>query len=176
MSAKKGNNRDSGKEHIYRGNEGITSYATGDACMKECLELIADILRNEGYIGKEQPFVKEKALNLDKVEILYRKARREKTVDFVVCLEKNWLLLVEAKFDVDKVDNIADDIKDKIRHSKEILQSNVNFVHCEGKTIVLLKNDHFHERSNRLKKRLNANPDISPARVCDFYKNYFVAN
>lgn len=124
------------------------------------------ILREEHYKGN-CPFTNEVALNLDKVEIQLKKgiASRKETVDFVVGLEKKWLLLVEAKFDADNVENITKSIKGKITHSKQLLQTD-NFVHLEKSIIVLLSNVGFEVKSNKLRRLLMNNPSIKPYRVC----------
>ena len=110
------------------------------------------------------------------VEISLKKGTlRDKTVDFVVGLDQDWLLLVEAKLKVDNVENITKSIFGKIRHSMDILKSNLNYIHSESVVIILLKDQNFQQQSNRLRKLLLARtPDIKPLRVCDFYKNYFV--
>lgn len=107
MSVKRKNDKVAAKR-LYEGEDAIRNFVSGNHVMVSCLELIQDILRNENYREKQCPFDREVALNLDKVEILAKKgALRDKTVDFVVCLERDWLLLVEAKLDVDNVVNIA---------------------------------------------------------------------
>lgn len=144
--------------------------------MAQCVETINNILRAENYDEKTCPFDKEMALNLDRVEIKKKKGSlRDKTVDFVVCLEKDWLLLVEAKLDVDNVANIAKDIPRKIEYSKLLLQSCENFSHTEEEKIILLKKQNYQQQSNKLRKLLIAKDrQIIPCRVCDFHERYFV--
>lgn len=162
--------------HRFKGNEGILRFVSGEPIMTQCIETINSILKAENYDEKTCPFDKEVALNLDRVEIKKKKgASRDKTVDFVVCLEKDWLLLVEAKLDVDNVANIHKSILRKIEYSKRLLQSCENFCHTEEEKIVLLKNQNYQQQSNKLRKLLIAKDRlIIPYRVCDFYERYFV--
>lgn len=164
-------------EHHFKGNDGILRFASGEPLMAECIEMISDILKAENYEEKTCPFDKEMALNLDRVEIKKKKgSSRDKTVDFVVCLEKDWLLLVEAKLDVDNVANIAKSIIKKIEYSKLLLQSCGNFCHTEEEKVVLLKNRNYQQQSNKLRKLLIAKDrQIIPYRVCDFYERYFIS-
>ena len=93
-------------------------------------------LRSEGYKGRACPFKDEMALDLDNVEKLLKQGKsgvnQDETVDFVVCLEKDLLLLVEAKLSVDDAASIStNEICGKIRHSRDMLQACDNFVHFE---------------------------------------------
>lgn len=175
MSVKKKNSLQNLEKHRYQGNHIIEKFVEGNHLLVKCLQPILAILKEENYKEKICPFTDQIALNLDKVEILCKKGTiREKTVDFVVGLEKDWLLLVEVKLDVENMDNIVKCIKEKIEHSKVVLQSCENYIHCENSVVVLLNNNRFQERSNRLRRSLiSINPHIKPYRVCDFYQQYF---
>lgn len=174
MSVKRKNDKEVVKR-LYRGEKAIRNFVAGNSIMINCLDFIQTILKNEKYKEKKCPFDQEIALNLDKVEILVKKGTlRDKTVDFVVCLEQNWLLLVEAKLEVENVANIAKTIQDKIEHSKVLLRSCDNYIHSGESVIVLLNNKYYQEQSNKLRRLLIAkNINIKPYRVCDFYKEYF---
>lgn len=175
MSAKVKNDK-STIQRKYKDELSIRNFVTGNRIMEESIECIKCILQNEGYKNKKNYFKNEIALNLDKVEFLLKKGTlRDKTVDFVVGLEKDWLLLVEAKLDVDNVDNIIKGIFGKVSHSMDILKSNINYIHSESIVIILLKDQNFQQRSHRLRQLLLARtPNIKPLRVCDFYNNYFM--
>ena len=95
-------------------------------------------------------------------------------VDLVVCLEQDWLLLVEVKLGVETVENISKGIKGKIKHSKEMLLSCENFVHCEETTAILLNNNKFQQQANKLKRLLANAPHIKIYTVSSFYNEYFV--
>lgn len=174
MSQKETNDK-STIQRKYKDELSIRNFVAGNGIMEASIDYIKCILQNEGYKNKKKFFKNEIALNLDKVEILQKKGTlRDKTVDFVVGLDKDWLLLVEAKLDVDNVENITKCIFDKILHSKNILKSNINYIHSESIVIILLKDQNFQQQSNRLRKLLLAHtPNIKPLRVCDFYENYF---
>lgn len=160
----------------YKDESVIRNFASGIDQMEKSINYIKCILQQEGYKNKKCPFDQEVALNLDQVEILSRKGTlRDKTVDFVVGLEKDWLLLVEAKLDVENVENITKNIHEKIKHSLDILKSNINYIHAEDLVIVLLKDQNFQQQSNRLRRLLLARTsNIRPLRVCDFHKDYFI--
>lgn len=175
MSARIKNDK-SNMQRKYKNELSIRNFVSGNRIMEASIDYIKCILQNEGYKNKKDIFTNEIALNLDMVEISLKKGTlRDKTVDFVVGLDQDWLLLVEAKLKVDNVENITKSIFDKIRHSMDILKSNLNYIHSESVVIILLKDQNFQQQSNRLRKLLLARtPDIKPLRVCDFYKNYFV--
>lgn len=159
-------------------NDVIASYASEDKEMNQCLYKVIEILKQEHYKEKNSPFTDEIALNLDEVEILKKKgvrgSRRMNTVDMVVGLYKNRLLLVEIKLYCKSVDDIAKDIHDKISYSRELLMSNPAFVLFENKIAVLLKNERFEQNKRRLKNLVMAkNKDIEPYMVSGFYSEYF---
>lgn len=176
MSIKKKNNKVTAKQRLYQ-DETIRNFVSGNSIMEKSVEYIKDILNKEGYKAKKNFFNQEIALNLDMVESSTRKGfLRNKTVDFVVGLEKDWLLLVEAKLKVKKMENIAKDIHNKISHSRDMLKSCDTYVHSEDVVVVLLKDQNFQQHSNHLRKLLLAHSkNIRPLRVCDLYKNYFTA-
>ena len=159
-------------------NDSIRNFVAGNRILTECLESIREILYSEHYRGRQCPFNEEIALNLDKVEIRLKKGNvRDKTIDFVVGLEKDWLLLVEAKLGVENVDNIAKTICEKIAYSKALLQGYENFVHADDLTIVLLNDEKFQQQANRLRTQLIAKSiNIKPCNVAQFYKDYFDSN
>jgi hypothetical protein len=157
----------------YRGAAPLQQFVQGNPTMLESIQQIAEILHNE-HCTDAHSFTDQIALNLDAVESRLTKGyNQEKTVDFVVCLEKNRLLLVEAKFDVKTVKNIADAIADKIRHSKDLLIAQGAVV-IDSTTIVLLNCKQFEQRRNKLQRLLLANTAmIKSMRVADFYHEYF---
>lgn len=160
----------------YLSNDAIVNFVTGNKIMTACLDSILNILKNEKYKEKKCPFNAEIALNLDKVECLIKKGgERAKTVDFVVCLEKDWLLLVEAKLEVSNVENIARNIQGKIENSKNILCSCDNYIHSEESVVILLNNNKYQEQSNKLRRLLiGKNINIKPFNVRSFYEHFFL--
>lgn len=98
MSVKRKNDKEVVKR-LYRGEKAIRNFVAGNSIMINCLDFIQTILKNEKYKEKQCPFDQEIALNLDKVEILAKKGTlRDKTVDFVVCLEKDWHFLLKLNW------------------------------------------------------------------------------
>ena len=154
--------------------ETINDYASGDVDMLSSLELIKGILEEEKCKEKNL-FKNEKALNLDKVEYnkTKQKSNRDKTYDFVVGLNNNQLMLVEAKFDANNMDNVASDVKNKIKHSEDLLKSNTNFISIFNKKIILLNKKNIEQNKRKLKNKLNNDPSYSPLDVKDFYEIYF---
>ena len=166
-------------KHVYRSDEAIRGFVEGDVYMERSIEKIASILRREDYKGRACPFKDEMALDLDNVERLLKKGRSgvdpDKTVDFVVCLEKDWLLLVEAKLRVDNASSIStNEICGKIRHSRDMLQACDNFVHFEKTVIVLLKDKNYQQNYRRLRNMLMPRyPEVVPSTVGGLYSDYF---
>ena len=164
------------QEIRYAGNDIIDSFVSENKEMRSSLEKIKNILCHEGYGGQSR-FKNETALNLDKYELLRLKGKvRDNTVDFVVGLRKNWLLLVEAKFRVKNVENIRN-LPDKISHSKELLQAENTFVHALRTVVVLLPEFRFQQQSNMLQKlMISRYRQIRPMTVSKFYQEYFQDN
>ncbi len=165
-----------GQETKYVDNEVIENYVSGDIVMHNCLEQIKDILKNEHCSNKEYSLFKnELALNLDNVEIAIKKGTsyREPTVDFVVGLENSQLLLTEAKYLVDNMENIAIDIDKKIKHSKDLLTSNPNFGSIYKKKIILLNSKNFEQKRRRLMNLLNNDVSYYPSTSIEFYSKFF---
>lgn len=166
-------------KHVYRSDTAIRGFVRGDACMEKSLDKVVRILRREGYKGRACPFKDEMALDLDNVEKLLKQGKsgviQDETVDFVVCLEKDLLLLVEAKLRVDNAASIStNEICGKIRHSRDMLQACDNFVHFEKTVIVLLKDKNYQQNYRRLRNMLMPrHPDVVPSIVSGLYSDYF---
>lgn len=160
---------------VYLGEEGLYNYVGDNDLMINSIEQILAILQREHYSEKTSPFTSEVALNLDEYELKCTKGKtkRDNTVDFVVCLDKNKLLLVEAKLNVVNVENIRN-IFDKISHSKDFLNVQPTSFSYHPDVVVLLGNDKFQQNSNRLRRMLiPRSMNVKPLRVSDFYVEYF---
>lgn len=85
-------------------------------------KLVSAILINEG--ARSTPFTTEKGIDLDQYEVeKNRGGNRDNTVDFCIGLTTQELLLVEAKLNVAKPQNIGKThLENKIRHSVELLR------------------------------------------------------
>lgn len=151
----------------------IERFARGNGKMTQCIEKISKILRNEHYRSGKNPFTNQTALNLDAYERIDRGATAQSTVDFVIGLKGCWLLPVEAKLDVKNVDNITKDIAQKRAHSLELLHSAENYVHNTQFMVILLDNNNFQQKANRLKRLLGNNPAYILHNVESFYNTYF---
>lgn len=139
-----------------------------------CLKTWVDLLKQEGY-KQQSPFKKQKAIDLDEVEqhLAAEKCGKECTVDFVTGLSDKTLLMVEAKFNVQKVSNISKtEIQSKIAHSKDLLMQE-----CYARVatpVVILFNDNVCSRAkNELKRMFSGNPNIIIASVEDLHKRFF---
>lgn len=164
------------KQHKYGGNELTKEILNGKVVFGQSIKPIDVIIKKDYKSIKRTPFKKELAIDLDSAEIVLKsikKGEQECTVDFSICLKNRSLLLVEAKLDVDNVDNISKSIKEKITYSRSLLLSELICNKIDEDTIILLKDDRFYEKSNRLKKMLSNNIHINPLRLNDFYDKFF---
>lgn len=152
----------------------IESFARINPRMTECVETIKEILKNEHHKSGKMPFTTQTALNLDRYERVRKKrSTPQSTVDFVVGLSNNYLLPVEAKLEVENVENITKDIATKRSHSLEILRSSEGFVHHTKQMVILLSDKNFFQKERKLRNLLKNNPAYSIHNVERFYKAYF---
>lgn len=116
------------------------------------------------------------AWDADAYEIALKKGSdRSETVDFVVGLFNNQLLMVEAKLEVENVDNLKGEIEKKINHTKGYLVSSSNFNSCACPSVVLFgnKKKNIQRNINKFRKLRNNKTDIVPMSLDDFYTRYF---
>ena len=171
------NNRNKRNQDIFIDNIFINKYASGDLVMVRSLELIKDILIREKCKDRKILFKDELAINLDKVETEYKKGTscNDNTIDFVVGLKNNKLLLVEAKFSANNMENVAKTLSKKTKHSKELLTSNQYFIGFYGKVLILLSNNEkFHQNKRKLMSLLlNDTLNYYPLTIDEFYSVFF---
>lgn len=120
---------------------------------------------------------KEKAVNLDDFEIKSSRksgASQSCTVDCVVGLENNCLLMVEMKFRVKTLNmkKIARNVQDKRASSRVKLDGWEDYT-CLNKIVVLLNDDKFESQRNCLYRALGMNLDYEILRISEFYNKYF---
>lgn len=165
--------------HKYVSPECITNFAKGFTGKvknaQKCVQPMCDLLRKDHLKGKN-PFIDEVALDLDKLEENRVKGitTRKETVDYIVGLEKDWILLVEAKLDADTPDHFAAGLNNKRIHSRELIMLSDYDVHVENAYIILLKDNKFEQNKERLRNKANGAPNLKPMRVMDFYEEYFM--
>lgn len=83
------------------------------------------------------------------------------------------LSLIWMNMKVVNVKNIRN-LSDKIKHSRQLLQSEDTFVHVVESVFVLLSDDNFQQRSNRLRRvMIPKYREIMPMKVEAFYSTYF---
>ncbi len=153
----------------------IESFARRNPRMTECVETIRNILKNEHHKSGKMPFTAQTALNLDRYErVREKRSTSQSTVDFVVGLRNNYLLPVEAKLEVENVENIVKDIATKRRHSLDILRSSEGFIHHTKQMVILLNDKNFFQKERKLRNLLRNNPIYSIHNVERFHKAYFL--
>ena len=145
--------------------------------MTPYVNLLKTILKNEYMKNKECPFVEEKAIALDeyeKVNAKKEKRQQRPTVDCVIGLEHNQLLMVEMKFNATSRNkkNLANDVMLKHESSCGILRCSSNYV-CLNKMVVLLSDKNFDTQKNKLHRSLANNPNYEILRTSEFYNRYF---
>ena len=92
----------------------------------------------------------------------------------VIGLNFGEMLMVEAKIDVQNVDNIKGEIEEKICHTKSYLVSSVNYKKNVIPSIVLFGQKNFERLSSRFRRLRSNKTDIKPMTLPLFYKNYFL--
>lgn len=146
--------------------------------MDSFLDEIKNILNGEKCSSKENCFTNEKAIQLDAYERFYaknNKIQQSPTVDCVVGLGKNTLLMVEMKFQVvttKNMKNVANDIKNKANSSASKLRGSANFC-CLNKVVILLSDKNFEVQKNILKRMLLMDKKYEVLNLSNFHKEYF---
>jgi hypothetical protein len=163
---------------LYGGEVVIKELVGAEWKYKDCVQLLKNVLKAEDCKDKI-PFKQELVLNVDRVEVLRSKGGdRGKTVDFIVGLEGNVLLLVEAKFKVNADNLKTTEVYDKIKHSRELLPEFESFsrlhFRIEKSTVILLsQSKQFEQQKNKLKRKFNNDPHIILHNVFGFHSKYF---
>lgn len=164
--------------HKYVSPECIVNFAKGFTGQiknaQECVQPMRDLLKKDHLKGNN-PFTNEVALDLDQLEgnRVQGITTKMETVDYIVGLGKDWLLLVEAKLDADKPDHFCKGLKDKRTHSRDLITSSDYVVQIENEYVILLKEKNFEQNKNRLRTLSNDLPHLKPMRVIDFFNEYF---
>lgn len=161
--------------------EGIEQYCAGHNLLSRSIEKISTILTNEG-MRRNPGFNEETALNLDIVEVRSNNNDRDKTFDFVVAIQRDSLLLTEAKLRITEMTkNTVSNVIDKVDHSKDILVSCPNFnspFKFHDKMVVLIPDAKFQTNRNkfhRFMQEKRSKLKIDTYTVSDFYNNFIIA-
>ena len=160
---------------------GIEKFCAGHHPFSGCIQKISRILADEG--SRRNPGFNEKtALDLDAVEIRSNNNDRDKTFDFVVAIQRDRLLLTEAKLRITEMTkNTVSNVIDKVDHSKDILVSCPNFnspFTLYEKMAVLIPDANFHTNRNkfhRYMKEKKSKLKIDTFKVSDFYDTFIIA-
>lgn len=160
---------------------GIEQFCAGHNPFPGCIESISRILADEGY-RRNHGFNEETALDLDAVEIRSHNNERDMTFDFVVAIQRDKLLLTEAKLRItDMTKNTVSNIIEKVDHSKDILVSCPNFnspYKVHDKMVVLIPDAKFQTNRNkfhRFMQEKRSKLKIDTFTVSDFYSNFIIA-
>lgn len=161
--------------------KGIDKFCTGHNPFSGCIEKISIILTREG-MRRNHEFNEETALNLDSVEIRSNNNQRDRTFDFVVAIQKDKLLLTEAKLRITEMTkNTVSNVIDKVDHSKDILVSCPNFnspFKFHDKMVVLIPDAKFETNRNkfhRFMQEKRSKLKIDTFTVSNFYNTFITA-
>lgn len=160
---------------------GIEKFCAGHNPFSGCIQKISRILADEG--SRRNPgFNEETALDLDAVEIRSNNNDRDKTFDFVVAIQRDRLLLTEAKLRITEMTkNTVSNVIDKVDHSKDILISCPNFnspFTLYEKMAVLIPDANFHTNRNKFHRYMQEKKSklkIDTFKVSDFYDTFIIA-
>ena len=156
----------------YKDSSSLLQYVDSDSQKKKCIVDIHSKLIDEHYRGPRL-FNDEVCLDLDKYEKLIHSKRQNPSVDFLVALENDWLLLVEAKLKVESITSkFAKEITEKYDKSRQLIRCD-SYVHEISCLPILLHDRNFHQNRRELMSYLKGNPVYAPMRVADFTEKYF---
>ena len=160
---------------------GIEKFCEGYNPFLYCIEKVSAILANEGF-RRTALFAKETALNLDAVERRSNVDERDRTFDFVIAVEKDKLLLTEAKLRISEMtSNTVSNVIGKVAHSKDILVSCPGFnfpFKLHEKMVVLIPDANFHSNRNKFHRYMqekSSRMKITVFRVSDYYDTFIKA-
>lgn len=150
----------------------LQQYAGADNKRNKCVVNLHEKLVAEHYRG-QRLFNDEVCLDLDKYEKLVHQNRQNSSVDFLVALEKDWLLLVEAKLEVVSITaKLAKDIIEKYDNSRQLIRCD-SYVHEINSLPILLRDTDFQQNRRKLMTYLNGSPVYAPMKVSEFREKYF---
>lgn len=156
----------------YNGSLPLQRYVGTDNQKSRCVANLHDKLVAEHYRGA-RIFDDELCLDLDKYEKLVHPRQQNSSVDFMVALENDWLLLVEAKLNVGSITaKLAKEITDKYVKSRRLIRCD-SYVHEVNSLPILLHDSNFQQNKRKLMTYLKGNPVYAPMRVGDFRNCYF---
>lgn len=137
-----------------------------------CIERVSDIIRREG--GKcSKVFDNKKALNLDLLESKLAGKNTAKSVDMTLGCRNNTLVMIEAKFRVQSIDNhFVSEIKQKFSQSRLRLNTSESFsIHPKG--ILLFDKHSYQQNKNRFMSFMMNDNQFVPLTVSSFYDKVF---
>lgn len=156
----------------YKDSSSLLQYVDSDSQKKKCIVDIHSKLIDEHYRGPRL-FNDEVCLDLDKYEKLIHSKRQNPSVDFLVALENDWLLLVEAKLNVESITaKLAKEITDKYVKSRRLIRCD-SYVHEVNSLPILLHDSNFQQNRRKLMAYLKENPIYAPMKVSEFREIYF---
>ena len=156
------------KDYIHHWAEGCSIRP----CVADYITTASTILHRDYRKLKCSCFDNIYAWDADSFEKAKNSQHNLETVDMVFALDYGDLLMVEAKLDVQNVDNIRGEVEKKIVHTKEYLLSSPNCKRIRP-SIVLFGHKHFNQLYNRYRKLRSNKTDIVPMTLSSFYQEYF---
>lgn len=142
-------------------------------CVTGYIHPASDILHHDYPKLKCDYFNKIYAWDADSYEKSVHKHQNTETVDMVFGLDYGKMLMVEAKLDVQNVDNIKGEIEDKINHTRSYLVSSTKLRSIANPSIVLFSHVKFEQLSSKFRRLRSYKTDIKPMTISSFYKDYF---
>lgn len=109
------------------------------------------------------------AWDSDSFEKAMRKSISSNTVDMVLSLNPGMMIMIEAKLDVENVQQLKGEIETKIQKTKDYLVSSTSFVCCVNPSIVLFSSDNFERKKTRYRKMRSNKTDIVPMTISSLY-------
>lgn len=157
---------------MNRSKDNIFYWADGcrlTPCASKYIDTISNILHKDYPKLRCDCFDGIYAWDSDAFEKGKRKSRSSNTVDMVLSLNPGMMLMVEAKLDVENVQQLKGEVEYKIQKTKEYLVSSTSFVCCINPSIVLFSSDNFERKKTRYRKMRCNKTDIDPMTIAAFY-------
>ena len=156
------------KEYIKYWADGCS----GQSCVADYIIPASAILNRDYPKLKCACFNNIFAWDADSYEKVLHKHHNYETVDMVFGLDYGELLMVEAKLDIQNVENIKGEIEKKVAHTKEYLVSSDNFKTVRP-SVVLFGQKNFNQLYSRYRKMRSNKTDIIPMTLSTFFSDYF---
>ena len=146
---------------------------TSNKCVSDFISTVSTILHHDYRNLKCNQFDNIYAWDADRYENKMYGNQSSETVDMVLGIAYGKMLMVEAKLNVQNVDNIKGEVEAKINHTRQYIVSSINFKSIVKPSIVLFDQKNFHSLYNRFRRLNNYKTNIEPMTLSTFYMKYF---